>query len=343
MKLTFDDVLLMPRYSELESRSEANIATDVGGLKLDLPIISAPMDTVTEESMALFMYEKGGLGAIHRYMSITEQFTKVKWVKEMGARVAAAVGVNGDADERVDALLEAGADMIVIDVGHGWSKKCLVACEQFVAKGANVMSGNIVSLEAGADYVVAGAKSLRIGVGPGSACKTRTVAGVGYPQLQAILDVADKFWEISIVADGGIRTSGDIVKALAAGADAVMVGGMLSPFHISAGPTGYETVDEPSFTNPEEKRTVRVKEFRGMASRNALSEYKKTDDFVTEGESYTVPVRYDYEEFVNGLRDSIQIGFAYLGARNLNELQINAEFVEISQNGYVEGLAKGVK
>lgn len=347
---SFDDVLLVPRYSELESRNESSIKSKVGKTSLDVPILSAPMDTVTEENMAMFMWESGGMGVIHRYNSVNRQYSMVRWVREYGARVGAAVGINGDSKERVDALAEADVDVIVLDIAHGHMKKALDLVSFIKSNYPNisVMSANIVTVAAAMDYMEAGADILRVGVGPGSACSTRTVAGVGYPQLSAISNIYEyirerqsynKYISVDVVSDGGIRSSGDIVKALAAGADAVMVGGILAPFEVAAGRVTTKKVG-PSGEAKEvypgaQERFVMMKEFRGMASDSALSERK--NNFVVEGESFWVPLRYDHKEFIKSLASGIQQGFSYLGAKDIYSLRKNAEFVEVTSHGYEEG------
>lgn len=374
---SFDDVLLLPYYSDLDSRSEVNLRTKLGGISLDLPILSAPMDTVTEENMASFMWESGGMGILHRYNTVNKQYAMVKWLKETGARVGAAVGTNGDAKERIDALLEAQVDLICIDIAHGDSVKAYetVGYIRDTSRDVQIMSGNIVTESAALNYIEAGANILRVGVGPGSACSTRVVAGVGYPQLSAIYDMKTYLeykWdnlEYSIVADGGIRHSGDIVKALAAGADAVMIGGMLAPFVVAAGRRHSVKVEDesplqdlfPAFDALKKRRVVDVfegqssiipkniehyiimKEFRGMASADALKTRKS--NFVVEGESFLIEERSDHREFIADVRDGIQQGFAYLGARNIFDLQVNAEWVEVSASGSAENVPhfKGVR
>lgn len=335
---SFDDVLLIPDYSTLNSRYDSKISTEVGGINLDVPVISAPMDTVTESNMASFMYEQGGLGIIHRYLSINQQYGHVKWVKETKGKVGAAIGINGDAWERAEAMFEAGADLLVIDVAHGHSVRALDFTKKLRERlPITLMSPNIVTRKACADYISAGVHAIRVGVGGGSACSTRLVAGVGYPQFSAIYDLADLKQihpEISIVSDGGIKTSGDVVKALAAGADAVMVGGLLAPFNIAAGRTVAVPVENPIFKASSHRM---MKEFRGMASESALSPRKTKGDYTVEGESFLVPIRYDAKEFMQEFIAGIQSGFAYLGAQDIIELRSNASFVEVSPNGIQEG------
>ena len=350
--LSYDDVLLVPSKSDFESRSEADISVRFGKLRLTLPILSAPMDTVTEASMASFMYKYGGLGIIHRYNSINQQFAEVKWVKEGNDRVAAAVGVNGDAKERADALVEAGVDMLVIDVAHGHSRVALDMISEIKNKYDDVLvtSGNVATSEGTRDSIYAGADIIRVGIGPGSSCTTRTVAGVGMPQFTAILNCVNIAGEIPILADGGIKCSGDIVKALAAGASSVIIGGMFASFFIAAGETYTKVVNEPSevsnlfgtYQDGEEttlSKAIQVKKFRGMASDSALSERKRGKSYIIEGEEFEIPITYDYEEVMNKLRNGIFAGFSYIGARNIKELWQKAQFVEVSPAGYLEGLS----
>lgn len=341
---SYDDVLLMPRYSTLDGRHQVKTVTVVGGLRLELPIFSAPMDTVTEANMATYMYEMGGLGVIHRYNSINDQFSQVKWVKEVGSRCGAAIGATGDAYERAEALIEAGVDMIVMDVAHGHSSNAISTAEKIKSNYQRIplMSPNIATTDAAADWLCADA--YRVGVGPGSACTTRMVAGVGVPQLSAISDIAECAFGASIVADGGIRSSGDAVKALAAGADAVMLGGLLAPFEIAAGRKKYIQSSENSEINDifvvkgeAIKRTVTLKQFRGMASDSALASYKRGERYVVEGEEFWVPVRYDFKEFIAEFRDGLQTGMAYLGAEDIDELRGVAKFIEVTPAGYAEG------
>lgn len=364
---SYDDILILPFYSALESRGQSELKTSLGGIDLATPILSSPMDTVTEENMAVFMWENGGMGVIHRYMPVNQQYASVKWVKNMGARVGAAIGVNGDAKERSEALLEAGADMLVLDIAHGHMSQAIQLVGELKSSfpSAVVMSGNIATIEAANDYAEVGADILRIGIGAGSACSTRLVAGVGYPQFSAVVDICHfietYYPEISCVADGGIKNSGDIVKALAAGADAVMLGGLLAPFRVAAGDVVYvETSDEspvndvfPTFqsntkdvaslykgTSYVQKKIPQIramKQFRGMASDAALSARGK-DDYVIEGEGFMVPVRGDHQEFMKNLIEGIRTGLSYCGAKNLDELRYKARFVIVTANGYNEGV-----
>lgn len=317
--MTFNDVVIVPRYSILPSRESVNIETYIG-IHLDTPVISAPMDTVTGADMAVFMAEKGGLGVIHRYQTIEEQVAEVHSFQDRGptsgTNVGAAVGINGDALLRTHKLIEAGANPIVFDVAHGHTIHCLRRVEMLKGMYPDTIfvSANIATSAAGTDLVNAGADCLRVGIGSGSACTTRVVTGVGVPQLTAVMDVAEAV-NAPIIADGGIKTSGDMVKALAAGADAVMLGGLLANFTMAAKPGV----------------------FRGMASEEALIDHKGTDEHIPEGKAFNLEVDFDCECEMNQLINGIKLGLSYVGAKDLDELRAYSEFMEVTTNGYIEG------
>lgn len=331
---TFDDVVLLPQYSPLDSRSAVSIETKLSLLELKLPIISSPMDTVTGAEMACWIGMRGGLGIIHRYNTIEEQIELVKRAHKltntgknsMGSiprlLVGAAIGVNGDSWERAQALVEAGVNLLCIDVAHGHTKATGEQLNRIADKYPNIelMSGNICTVDAAKFSEDNGATVLRVGVGGGSVCTTREVAGVGLGQLSAISEIAAQA-KRPIVADGGVRKSGDLVKALAAGADAVILGNLLSNYPISAAPiVGDQKI------------------FRGMASDSALSEYKgPTAEYVVEGEHCFVNIDHDYDNTFNILLKGISTGLSYLGAQNLGELRSKAVFRTVTNNGLREG------
>ncbi|MEX2702704.1 MAG: guanosine monophosphate reductase, partial [Candidatus Baldrarchaeota archaeon] len=216
--LTFDDVLIKPNYSEVHP-AKVDTTTKVSkNIKLDIPLVSSPMDTVTEAEMAIALAKHGGIGIIHRNLSIEEEAKEVEKVKEKGLKVGAAVGVFDQ--KRVEALVNAGADLIVIDTAHGHSKDVIESLKIYKKMhDVDIMAGNIATKEGAIALIENGADSLRVGIGPGSACLTRKVSGVGVPQLYAVASVADvaSEYDVPVVADGGIKTSGDIVKAIVAG------------------------------------------------------------------------------------------------------------------------------
>lgn len=330
---TYDDVILLPSYSDIDSRSEVSLETIIDGLQLQVPVISSPMDTVTGVKMASWIAQRGGLGILHRYNSIEQQVAMVKEVAATGALLAAATGVNGDSWERSQALIEAGVDLICIDIAHGHSKNAGLHMERIASTypHVTVMSGNIATIEAAYWAIDNGARVLRVGIGPGSACTTREVAGVGMPQFSAIKEIADEIWaeSVAIVADGGVRKSGDAVKAIAAGADAVILGGLLSSYPVAEG---------------EVSEDGKRKKFRGMASDDALAQYKGKDgSYVVEGEAVEVEINFEFEEHFKSFIDGIRTGFAYLGSRDIEEARNSAVFRVVTSHGYREGQPHGVR
>ena len=261
--LSFDDVLLMPQYSDIKSRSVLKTESQLDeNINLKLPIISSPMDTVTEVEMARAMRKKGGLGIIHRYNTIEEQVKMVGILRDetpVSAFIGAAIGVTGDYLERADELVKAGVNVLCVDVAHGHHSMMRDALKNlklaYEAK-AHIMAGNVATGQASLDLAYWGADSIRVGIGGGSICSTRLVSGHGAPTLQSIVDCVNAGCPVPIIADGGIKTSGDIVKALAAGADFVMLGSMLAGTTQSPGQV---------FDNGNKKYKV----YRGMASSEA--------------------------------------------------------------------------
>ena len=228
--LTYDDVLLVPQYSDIESRSEVSLATDFGrGVELGLPIIASPMDTVSEADMAGTLGELGGISIVHRYNSIEEQSAMIASLGD-NTLVGAAVGVSGDFADRAVSAVAAGAKVICIDVAHGHHilmKKAIKKIRE-VLPNIHIMAGNVATLEGFNDLADWGADSIRCNIGGGSICTTRIQTGHGVPGLETIFQCSKSDRNAKIIADGGIKNSGDIVKALAAGADAVMLGSLLA-------------------------------------------------------------------------------------------------------------------
>ena len=229
--LTFDDVLLMPRYSSVLP-SETNLNIDLGNLKLKIPFLSSAMDTVTESKMAIAISQKGGLGIIHRNLSINEQCKEIKKVKNKNLIVGAAVGTSNVDLLRTKSIIDAGVDLIVVDTAHGHSEKVIKILRKIkkIKSKISICVGNIASGEAAKRLYNEGADILKVGIGPGSICTTRMIAGIGVPQITAIMEVKEsmKNKKIKIISDGGIKFSGDIIKGLAAGADAIMMGSIFA-------------------------------------------------------------------------------------------------------------------
>ena len=338
--LTFDDVLLVPAFSEvipgqvsLKSRFSRNIS-------LDIPIVSAAMDTVTEAPMAKALAREGGIGVIHKNMSIDAQAAQVADVKREGLRVAAGVGVSANSLERVEALRAAGADAVVLDSAHGHSKNIIELLRKIkqTFNNIDVVVGNIATAEAARCLIENGADGVKVGIGPGSICTTRVVAGVGVPQLSAIYEAAKaaRGTGVPVIVDGGLRYSGDAVKALAAGADCLMFGSMFA---------GTEEAPGEKFVDGG----ILYKVFRGMGSLDAMKA-GSSDRYFQEGANKLVPegivgkVAYKgpVADVIFQLIGGIRSGMGYCGAADLTALK-EAKFVRITTSGMIESHPHDVK
>ncbi len=325
--VTFDDVLLVPSYNHHESRRVVSLAvTDrLGKLTLDLPVISSNMDTVTESGMANFMHSKGGMGALHRFLSIEDNIREFKACK---GQVFASIGCTIAELERAEALRDARADFFCVDVAHAHAKyvgKTLKNLRQLLGSRC-IMAGNVATY-AGADYLAScGADIIKAGIGGGSVCSTRIKTGFGVPMLTCIQDCART--DRSIVADGGIRTSGDIVKALAFGADFVMIGGMLA----GTSPTPGEVLSKDDGTQ--------VKRYRGMASREAQEDFlgQMHEWKTAEGVSTEVPYRDQQDAIIADIVGGLRSGLTYAGADTISELQRKLNYIVVTQAGRLESL-----
>jgi len=322
--LCFDDVLIKPRYSDISSRKEINTHRDLGaGILLDVPLISSPMDTVTEASMVSAMSQSGGIGIIHRYNSIEEQALQV--AKCSDANVGFAIGTGDDAVERASACVNAGANLICIDVAHGHHelvRYTLQVLRNTFGTSVHIMAGNVATAEGHQALSDWGADSVRVGIGGGSICSTRVQTGHGMPTFQSVLDCAWHGGPAAIIADGGIRTSGDIVKAIAAGADAVMLGSLLAG-----------TIESPG--GLVHKAGGNYKAYRGMASKDAQMEWRGHYSSV-EGVTSYVPSRGHASTVIGELVRGFRSGLSYSGCRDISELHLNAKFIQQSPLGNVE-------
>jgi IMP dehydrogenase len=321
--VTYDDMLLVPQYSDITSRSEVDITSCLGYREFTLPIIASPMDTVSEIDMAIAMNQAGGLAVLHRYNSITEQQTMAK---QVNGQVAAAIGVTGDYLERAEALLAAGTDILCIDVAHGHHslvKKALETLRNEYDNDIYIIAGNVCTLEGINDVSDWGADAVRCNIGGGSICSTRLVTGHGLPGLQTIFDCARTDRDVKIIADGGIKTSGDIVKALAAGADFVMCGSLLAGTEESPG----QAISLPNGS--------RMKEYRGMASKDAQLNWRKKTS-TPEGVASYIPYKGSVQEILQDLEGGIKSGLSYTGARNLEELRRKVEWARQTSAGTQE-------
>ena len=461
--LTFDDVLLVPKYSNITSRSQTSLATKMSrNISLNIPLVSANMDTVTESAMAVVMAREGGIGIIHRFLTIKEEVNEVLKTKRSGSvmiekpyvigpdqtvseaieymqekgvsgllvangelrlagiltsrdvqfadsshlvkdvmtkdvitakpgislddakdilqkhrieklplvdekqvikglitskdiierenfpsaskdkkgrpLVGAAVGVKGDFMERAEALMEAEADIIVVDIAHGHSENALSTVRHLKKAFPNceLLAGNVATAKGAEDLIKAGVDAVKVGVGSGSICITRVVTGSGVPQLTAVMDCAKvgKEYDIPIISDGGTRTSGDVTKALAAGASSVMIGSLFGGTDESPGSTIM-------------KNGKRFKIYRGMASLTASLGRKSKEsgfvsldddlnDYVAEGVEAMVPYKGSVTDIIKQLTGGIRSGLSYCGAHNIQQMQENAEFIKMSPAGFVE-------
>jgi len=326
--LTFDDVLLVPQYSKVKSRSDISLSQNLdSNIKLDIPIISSPMDTITEVKMAMALTTAGGLGIIHRYNSIEEQAAMVRSVATAGAsNVAAAIGVTSDFEERSCALYDAGARILCVDIAHGHHvlmERALKILKDIYGKSVHLMAGNVATLEGFNDLADWGADSIRCGIGGGSICSTRIQTGHGVPGLATILECAQSDRDAKIIIDGGIKNSGDIVKALAAGADFVMLGSLVAGTTESSGQI-------ITYTDGS-----RRKAYRGMASEKAQKEWRGKSS-TPEGVATAVPYQGSVKNIIKDLVGGIKSGCSYSGASNLKQLRGNVQFCRQTNAGRFE-------
>ena len=322
--LTYNDVLLVPRYSEIQSRKEIDIGNSLAhDIRLDLPIIASPMDTVTESDMIDALSCQGGVGVVHRYNTIEDQ---CELVSRSSGVVGAAIGITGDYLVRAAALALAGADFLCVDVAHGHHvlvKAAIAELKKRYKDRFHIMAGNVATLDAFNDLADWGADSIRVGIGGGSICSTRVQTGHGVPGLQSVIECAKSDRDAKLIADGGIKTAGDIVKALAAGADFVMLGSMLAGTDEAPGQL-LTSVDGKSY-----------KVYRGMASREAQEAWRGRASSL-EGVSTTIPYKGSVVGILQELEQNIRSGFSYSGAANLVELHSKAKFIVQTSAGQSE-------
>lgn len=334
--LTFDDVLLMPQHSEMNSRRAPNLESKVSkNFTLKMPIISANMDTVTEAEMAIKMAELGGLGILHRFMSPEEQVRQVKLmvekIKPLGLPVAASIGVKEEGMRRADLLADAGVDIFTIDIAHGDSVMMLEVLDYVKKKypKIDVIAGNTAMPDGVKRLIDHGADSVKVGIGPGSMCTTRIITGCGVPQLTAVAMcvLEARKYNVPVIADGGIKTSGDIVKAFAAGAQTVMLGSMLSG-----------CLETPGEIEGGRKR------YRGMASKDAQVSWRGElpKGMAAEGEARWVPCKGSVENIVNELCGGVRSGMTYLNSNSLADINKNSRFMEMTASGMSESRPHGL-
>ena len=342
--LTFDDVLLTPKYSEILP-SEVTTNTSLSkNLNLKIPIISSAMDTVTESKMAIAIAKAGGIGVIHRNLDIKSQISEINKVKSKKLLVGAAVGAGPLEYKRAEAILKANVDLIVVDTAHGHTKKVgeiIRKIKKLKSNKTTLCAGNIATTEAAKFLIKLGAEVIKVGIGPGSICTTRLVAGIGVPQLSAILAVRKGVGrkKVSIIADGGIKFSGDISKALAAGADAVMIGSLFAGTNESPGKI-------------IKKSGKLFKSFRGMGSIGAMNKgsadryfqtkQKDTSKYVPEGVEGLVKYKGPVEKIIYRLIGGLKSSMGYLGKKKIINLRNKPKFVKITKAGFYESMVHNI-
>ena len=342
--LTFDDVTLVPKYSEiLPSEVDTSIIL-TKFLKLKVPLISSAMDTVTESKMAIAIAKSGGLGIIHRNLDIKKQVLEIKKVKKQKLLVGAAVGAGVNELKRAEAILKENIDMIVVDTAHAHTKKVseiIRFIKKKKSKKTSLCAGNIATPEAANFLLKLGVDIIKVGIGPGSICTTRLVAGIGVPQLSAILNVRNgiKNKNVKIISDGGIKYSGDLAKAFAAGADAVMVGSL------------FAGTDETPGKLVKRKGKL-FKSFRGMGSVGAMnkgsadryfqSKHKDKSKYVPEGVEGYAKYKGKVDNIVYKLIGGLRSSMGYLGSKQIKYLRNKPQFVKITKAGFYESMVHNV-
>ncbi len=342
--LTFDDVTLAPKYSEILP-SEVNTSVNLTkNLKLKIPLLSSAMDTVTESNMAIAIAKAGGIGVIHRNLDIKKQILEIKKVKKQKLLVGAAVGASIAEFDRAKAILKENVDLIVVDTAHGHTKKVgeiVKFIKKIKANNIALCAGNIATPEAAKFLIKLGVDIIKVGIGPGSICTTRLVAGIGVPQLSAILSVRNglKNKNVKIISDGGIKYSGDLAKAFAAGADAVMIGSLFAGTDETPGKL-------------IKKNGKLFKSFRGMGSVGAMNKgsadryfqtkQNDTSKYVPEGVEGFVKYKGDVGSIIFKLIGGLKSSMGYLGSKEIVKLRNKPQFVKITKAGFYESMVHNV-
>lgn len=331
--LTFDDVLIVPNKSTMKSRRDPDLTSRITKkITKTTPVISANMDTVTEIGMVKAMHEIGGFAILHRFLSVEDQVAQAKELIGGGiTEFSASVGVQNFELERAEKLVDAGVPVITIDIAHGHSVAMLEMIEEIKKRWSHIeiIAGNVATPHGTMDLINAGADAIKVGIGPGSMCTTRVITGCGMPQLTAIAMCsleADKFG-IPVIADGGIKTSGDIVKSFVAGASSVMLGSLLAG-----------TLETPG----EIKQGKKL--YRGMASKSAQASWRGgvPKGMAAEGESHTISVKGPVSTVVEELMGGLRSGMTYINATQISEIRENAKFMRMTPAGFNESRAHGL-
>ena len=347
--LSYDDVLIQPEYSNV-SRSSIDITPrPIGHLRPKIPIISSCMDTITELDMYNEMRRLGGFGVLHRYKDWTEEFDS--HASFLLQAVPIAIGTWDSHSMTIKYFVDRMARMLVIDVAHGAHENAIDTIYR-IKKRSNytqVIAGNIATVAGAHQALDAGACALRVGVGPGSACSTRVVTGCGTPVLHSLMKIRQALPDAILIADGGIRSSGDIAKAIVAGADYVMIGGLLagtdeSPGEILERPTSFYMDAGVQGGGWMQGKPEKYKIYRGMASYTAQTEGngKAPKNVIEEGEEFHIPCIGPVRKVINKLIGGLKQAIFYAGSNTLQELS-ESTFVQITEAGRVEGTPHGKK
>ncbi|QQS43883.1 IMP dehydrogenase [Candidatus Roizmanbacteria bacterium] len=355
--ITFDDVLLLPGYSDFR-RQDITLTTRLTkNISIDVPLVSSPMDTVTESALAIALGKAGGIGIIHRNLTLEEQAEEVKKTKEAGVKVGAAIGASPGFEARAEALVGQEVDVIVIDTAHGYADY-IIETIKYLKKTypkTDIIAGSIATYDGAKALIEAGADGLRVGMGPGAICTTRIISGMGVPQITAILETHRAAHDagVPVIADGGIKYSGDMVKAFAAGAETVMMGSFFASCQEAPG----EHIELPPDQVPsrfksilkQKKSSYTFKSYRGMGSIAAMqkgTEIKSEDEFhgksykdrvlVAEGVEGLVPVNGPVQSVVDQAVGGIRSGLYYIGAKTIKEVREKGKFIQITQASLTE-------
>ena len=329
--ITFDDVLIKPKFSNIASRKDVNVSSTIGNLTLNLPIISANMDTVTNADVAIAMHKNGAIGALHRFSSIEKNIKAFQRIKNENTNTIISIGLGDYEFKRAESLIEAGANILCIDVAHGAQISVVEQYNKIISnhKNVEIIVGNFAtgeSIKQFRELCVSEPMAFKVGIGGGSACLTRVQTGCGVPQLSAVIDSIAINPNTNIISDGGKKHPGDIAKALAVGAKAVMLGSMLAG------------VDE----GPGEIVNSHYKQYRGSASQESYEAQGKMAKWRTfEGDSFLVPYKGSIADVLQNIEGGLRSSLTYVGAKNLEEFREKAEMFQISMSTIKENSAHG--
>ena len=330
---TYDDIQIIPKYSDIKSRSECNLFSRfTKNYNIGIPIVGSPMDTVSEATMATALDQYGAAAIIHRFMSIDNQCDEITEMRTYSIR-SAAIGATGDYKERAHALVNVGANVLLIDVAHGNTlqvKDAISWCKANLPSHVDIIAGNVATRDGAYNLAIWGADAIRVGIGNGSLCETRIRTGIGIPQVTALIEcirgVGESGVDAPIIADGGLKTTGDVAKALSLGADSIMLGSLLAGTRESPG----EIQRMGMWPNEQ-----LYKKYRGSASAETKRAHGMEEKNV-EGNSKLIPYKGKVERIINDITDGVRSAMSYVGATDIPEFRAKSDHVLITQNGLIE-------